>query len=312
MVLLNMNSCDTQPQSDVWSDWLLHVRHADDPAQKQILHAELRHHANRVLDGARLAPNMTLVDIGAGDGLIGFSAIERMGPSLRVIMTDISAALLRHTEALAVERNVRDQCVFIQGSAELLNGIDDGSVDAVTTRAVLAYVPDKEAAIREFHRILRPGGRLSISEPIMLDDAFEASSLRQIVEALQTGSEDNFFHLLHRWKAAQFPDTEDEISASPIANYSERDLVRFALDAGFAEIHMEFHIDVRPAAVTSWNALLGSPPHPWAQPLGDILARQFTAQERRFFEEVLRPQVESRQLVTAERTAYLTAVKPAC
>jgi SAM-dependent methyltransferase len=188
--------------------------------------------------------------------------------------------------------------------------MEDGTVDAVTTRAVLAYVPDKIAALREFHRILRPGGRLSIAEPIMRDDAIEASSLRKIVEGLPEKAGDNFFHLLHRWKSAQFPDTEEKISASPIANYGERDLVRFALDAGFADIHMEFHIDVRPAAVTSWDVLLGSSPHPWAPRLGDILATQFTVDERLFFEQILRPQVEGRRLVMAERTAYLTALKP--
>ncbi|MFM0043021.1 class I SAM-dependent methyltransferase [Paraburkholderia sediminicola] len=305
-----MNSSDSQPQSDVWSDWLLHIRHGDDPGHERALHVELKHHVDRVLDGVMLAPGMTLADVGTGDGLIGLSAIDRIGPSLRVLLTDISAPLLRHTEALAVQRNIQDQCVFIQGSAESLDGIEDGAVDAVATRAVLAYVPDKMAALREFHRILRPGGRLSIAEPIMRDDAIEASSLRKIVEGLPEKAGDNFFHLLHRWKSAQFPDTEEKISASPIANYGERDLVRFALDAGFADIHMEFHIDVRRAAVTSWDVLLGSSPHPWAPRLGDILATQFTVDERLFFEQILRPQVEGRRMVMAERTAYLTALKP--
>ena len=305
-----MNSRDVQPQADVWSDWLLHIRHADDPAHEQALHAELKQSAERVLDGARLAPGMTLADIGAGDGLIGFSAIARIGSSLRVLFTDISAPLLHHTEALAVQRNIQDQCAFIQCSAESLEDIEGDAVDAVTTRAVLAYVSDKTAAMREFHRILKPGGRLSIAEPILRDDAIEASSLRKIVEGLPDKAGDNFFHLLHRWKSAQFPDTEEKILASPIANYSERDLVRFALDAGFAEVHMEFHIDIRPAAITSWDVLLGSSPHPWAPRLGDVLANQFTVDERLFFEQILRPQVEGRRLVTAERTAYLTALKP--
>ena len=158
----------------------------------------------------------------------------------------------------------------------------------------------------EFHRILRPGGRLSIAEPIIRDDAFEASSLKKIVDALPAESGDNFFHLLHRGKASQYPGTEEKISASPITSYSERDLVRFALDAGFAKIHMEFHIDVRPSTITSWEVFLRWSPHPWASPLGDILSKQFTAEERLFFEQVFRPQVEGHQLVTAERSAPLT------
>jgi len=305
-----MNSRVSQPQADVWSDWLLHTRHADDTGQAQALRVKLEQYARRVLDGACLSSGMTLADIGTGDGLIGFSAIDRIGPSLRVLLTDISAPLLRHTETVAEQRNVRDQCTFIECSAELLDGIQDGSVDAATTRAALAYVADKPAALRECYRILKPGGRLSIAEPIMRDDAIEASSLRQWVEGQPDTVGDNFFHLLHRWKSAQFPDTEAKIAASPIANYGERDLVRFALDAGFVNVHMEFHIDVRPSEVTSWEVLLDTSPHPWAPRLGDILANQFTADERRFFEQILRPQIEGRQLVTAERTAYMTAQKP--
>ena len=42
----------------------------------------------------------------------------------------------------------------------------DGSVDVVTTRSVLIYVKDKAAALREFYRVLKPGGRVSLFEPI--------------------------------------------------------------------------------------------------------------------------------------------------
>ncbi|MFM0732671.1 class I SAM-dependent methyltransferase [Paraburkholderia sediminicola] len=305
-----MNRSDCTTETDMWSDWLLHTRYAGDPDQERSLRTDLQRYADRVLDGARLVSGMTLADIGAGDGLIAFRAIERVGPSLRVHLTDISAPLLRHADALAIQRGVRGQCTFVHGSAEVLKGIDAASVDAVTTRAVLAYVPDKIAAMREFHRILRPGGRLSIAEPILRDDAFEASSLKKIVDALPQESGDQFFHLLHRWKAAQFPDTDERIAANPITNFGERDLVRFALDAGFTEVHMEFHIDVGPSGVASWEILLGTSPHPLAPTLGTILSEQFTAEERLFFEQVFRPQVEGRRLATADRTAYLTATKP--
>jgi hypothetical protein len=131
-----------------------------------------------------------------------------------------------------------------------------------------------------------------------------------MVDALPAESGNDFFHLLHRWKAAQYPDTEEKISANPFTNYSERDLVRFALDTRFAEIHMEFHIDVRPSAVTCWEVYLDTSPHPGAPTLGAILSEQFTAEERLFLERVFRPQIDGGRLVAAERVAYLTATKP--
>ena len=143
---------------DIWSRWLLHVRHGGNAELDLVVKDELEPYAQRVLDAAHLGPGMTLADIGTGDGLIAFRAIERVGPSLEVILTDISRPMLRHTEALAIERGVRRQCSFVECSADNLAGIADASVDAVTTRAVLAYVADKPAAFREFRRILKRGG----------------------------------------------------------------------------------------------------------------------------------------------------------
>jgi len=61
---------------------------------------------------------------------------------------------------------VLGRCEFVHASAEDLSVLEDASVDVVTTRSVLIYVPDKRRTFEEFHRVLKPGGRLSIFEPI--------------------------------------------------------------------------------------------------------------------------------------------------
>ncbi len=296
-------------ESDVWSEWLLHHRHADDSVYAQVVQAVVARYADRVLEGARLGAGMTLVDVGAGEGLVAFRAIERIGPSLRVMLTDVSAPMLRYAESMAVQRGVRAQCTFLECTAEKLAGIADASVDVVATRAVLAYVADKKAALAECFRILKPGGRLSIAEPILQDDAFYARALRRRVED-KSHPVDRFLTLLHRWKAAQFPDTEEACAQSPIANYSERDLLNMVRGAGFAEIHLQLHIDVTPSLITTWDVFLGSSPHPWAPPLKRILAEQFTPDERQLFEQMVRPTVESGNNVTTERSVYLQAQRP--
>jgi arsenite methyltransferase len=299
------------PQTDVWSEWLLHRRHADDPAYERVVHGVVERLADRVLDDAKLSSGMTLADIGAGEGLLAFRAIERVGATLQAVLTDISGPMLRHAETVAVRRGVRNQCTFLECSAEKLHGIADSSVDAVATRAVLAYVADKSAALREFYRVLKPGGRLSIAEPVLQDEAFFARALRKHLDAQAPGARDRFMTLLHRWKAAQFPDTEEQCANSPIVNYSERDLLNFVRSSGFAEIHLQLHIDVMPSPITSWNVFLGSSPHPWAPPLSIILAEQFAPDDRLFFEQVLRPVVESGKNLTTDRIVYLNATKPA-
>jgi arsenite methyltransferase len=296
--------------ADAWSEWLLHRRHADDPAYERVVQGVVQRLADRVLDEAKLSPDMLLADIGAGEGLLAFRAIERVGPTLQVVLTDISGPMLRHAEALAVQRGVRGQCRFLECSAEKLDAIADSTVDVVATRAVLAYVADKSAALREFYRVLKPGGRISIAEPILQDEAFFARALRRRVEEQGSRSEDRFLVLLHRWKAAQFPDTEEECAKSPIVNYSERDLINFVRGAGFADIHLQLNIDVTPSLVTSWDVFLGTSPHPWAPSLSHILAAQFTPEERQFFEQIMRPIVESGKNLATDRMVYVNAKKP--
>lgn len=297
-------------QSDVWSEWLLHRRHGDNPAFAQLLRAEVERFADRVLDAAKLAPGMKLADIGTGEGVIAFRAIERIGPTLSVLLTDVSAPMLRHAQSLALQREVHSQCAFLHCPADRLDGIADASVDVVTTRAVLAYVADKSAALREFRRVLKPGGRISVAEPILQDEAFLATALRTRTESEDVQSQDRFLPLLHRWKAAQYPDTLEKIANSPLVNYSERNLFEFVRGVGFVDIHLELHIDLLPSIIRSWDYFLHSSPHPWAPPPSVILAEQFTPEEQAFFEKRMRSIVESPDAATITRNVYLNATKP--
>jgi ubiquinone/menaquinone biosynthesis C-methylase UbiE len=309
--MVSMPDDHLKPPADIWSDWLLHARHGGDAAFADIVQTDVERFADRVLDAARLAPGMRLADIGTGGGVVAFRAIDRIGPTLNVLLTDISAAMLAHVESLALERGVRGQCTFLQCPADDLSKIPADSVDAVTTRAVLAYVADKPAALREFRRILKPGGRMSLAEPLMQDDALMASALRSTLDRPDARSSDRLLRLLHRWKSAQYPDTPEKIANSPIANYSERTLFEFVRTCGFGEIHLELHIDMLPSIIRSWDVFLGTSPRPWAPSLKAVMTEQFSAEESQFFENAMRPVIESPAAVTTSRIVYLSATKPA-
>src|SRR5579883_337194 len=296
--------------ADLWSQWLLHARYADNPQFHQAVDAMIARYVERLLDLAQLSSGQTLVDVGTGEGLVAFRAVERVGPKLNVWLTDASEPMLRHAEKQAVERGVRGQCTFLQCSADHLEGIPDASVDVVVTRSVLAYVADKTAALREFIRVLKPGGRISLAEPVYQDDALAASALRTVIESNPPEQVSPLTVLLHRRKAAQYPDTEEKIVESPIANYSERDMMRFAQIAGFAELHLELHIDTLPSIVRTWEVFIKSSPHPLAPPLSVIMSEQFSAQERQLFERSMRPVIEDPKAVTTDRMLYLTGRKP--
>jgi arsenite methyltransferase len=297
--------------SDIWSRWLLARRHGSDPAYQPGVMAAVERYRERVLDFAKLQPGNTLLDVGTGDGLIAFGAIARIGPSLNVILSDLSEHLLERCRKIAIERGVLAQCHFVRADADHLAGVADQSVDVVTTRSVLAYVADKPAALGEMFRVLRPGGRISISEPIFHDDALEAHALGKLIDVRSDHPDIPFLKLLQRWKSAQFPSNETEIAQNPLTNYTERDLVRMAVQCGFTRVHLELHIDHIPAREVEWDFYINSSAHPWSPTLGEFLVNHFSAEERKLFEGVMRPVIESGNLTTIERVAYLTAEKPA-
>ena len=252
---------------------------------------------------------MVLVDVGTGDGLIAFGAFQRVGPSLKAVLVDRSNALLRYAEQRAVELGVRDSCTFLQTSAERLDGVTDESADLLTTRSVFVYIDDKAAAASQFHRVLKPGGRLSIAEPIYRDEAVHLAAFTKLLKSRPENTFPAPLRHLQRCRTAQLPSTMEEIQNSPLTNFTERDLVTLFQKAGFSEIHLELHIDIRKQAAMPWDTFIDMAPRPGAPTLREILAAQLSGPQQLELEKGYRPMVETGQLTTRDTTAYLTAVK---
>lgn len=307
---MQVTAPDSAAIFDHWAIWLLHQRHGDDTLYRAHLENRLLHYADRVLDAAALADGAHLLDIGTGDGLIAFRALDRMGDRIAVTMADSSISILRLAEELARQRGLAGRCRLLQTDAQDLDLVEDAAVNAVTTRSVLTYVPDKPAAFRAIYRVLKPGGRVSIAEPVMRDDALNAIALRAVLDRREPGHEDRLLPLLHRWKSAQYPDTTQRLEETPMTNYTERDLLRFAQEAGFIDLDLQLHVRVDPPRPITWQTFLNISPHPLAPTLHAIMQEQFSDTERCFFESVLRPPIEAGNFPTSERMAYLSATKP--
>src|SRR5207245_6813547 len=88
---------------------------------------------DRVLDGADLRADDTLLDVGSGDGLIGFGALSRLSNGGHVIFSDHSQELVDECRRIASELDVVGGCGFMRVDAQTLVGVADQSVDVVTT-----------------------------------------------------------------------------------------------------------------------------------------------------------------------------------
>jgi ubiquinone/menaquinone biosynthesis C-methylase UbiE len=122
--------------SDIWSRWLLNRRFGGNWEQMEAALERLAIVRENVLAHVLPGDNGGLLDVGCGDGLLAFGALSRF-PGCQVVFSDISAPLLEEARSVVDQMGVGARCRLIQALAEDLTAVEDGSVDAVTTRSVL-------------------------------------------------------------------------------------------------------------------------------------------------------------------------------
>lgn len=291
-----------QSKQDIWKAWLLDRRFGGDQA---LMHRTLQEFLypvrDKILDRANLQENETLLDVGCGDGLVAFGALDRLKVG-HVVFSDISQELLDHSAQLAAQMDVAERCEFVQAAAEDLAAIPDGSVDVVTTRSVLIYVADKAKAFREFYRVLKGNGRISIFEPINnfgwpeprhIFNGYDVTSIMEITDKIKAV-----------FRALQPPET------NTMLDFDERDLFGWAEAAGFSEINLELALELKPFPdFVTWDSLKNGAANPRVPSVAEVMDDVLSDSEKKKLNAYMHPHVEAGKGKIRSAQAYLWATK---
>jgi arsenite methyltransferase len=125
----------------------------------------------------RIPVGATVVDIGCGAGMDLLLAAQRAGPRGSAIGVDMTEAMRRRAADGATACGLAN--VEIRNGDATRLPVDDASVDVVISNGVLNLVPEKERAVAEIARVLKPGGRVQIAD-IIIGEVLPDDALRDI------------------------------------------------------------------------------------------------------------------------------------
>lgn len=258
-------------EADCWSTWLQdgRFRGATD-AERRAMRARLERVRWRILRGARLGPGARVLDAGCGDGFLAAEAAKAVGVLGLVAGLDISEAALADARRLVVPSPDDSSITWHTGSVRDIP-FPDASFDAVVQRSVLMYVEEKRAAAAEYRRVLRPGGRVSLFEPInagAVDDwRMDLTPVRRLHERVNAA------------EAALRVTT-----CQPMLDFDAEGLSSLFREQ-FATVRTTSHgITWTPASGDEWLRHIEQQPNPWWPTRRDLITQALDGDAERYIE----------------------------
>lgn len=141
--------------------------------------------ARRLLEAAEVGLGDHVLDVGTGTGAVAFPAAARVGPEGTVLGIDISEEMLATARGKAARMLEPGHVTFRIMDAQAL-ALPDASFDVAVSLFAVHHLPDPLAALREMHRVVRPGGRLAVavgSGPPLLSAAAVRRAFQRMGEA---------------------------------------------------------------------------------------------------------------------------------
>jgi ubiquinone/menaquinone biosynthesis C-methylase UbiE len=142
-----------------------------------------------------IEPGMHVLEVGPGNGRYTMATARRVGEYGRIVAIDIEPKMIERVRARVEAEGIANIEARVADVYDL--PFDHASFDAVTMIAVIGEIPDPVQAIQEFHRVLKPGGKLAFSELLMDPDYLLAGTLVRKARAAGFRLKDSTGNLFH-------------------------------------------------------------------------------------------------------------------
>jgi len=152
-----------------------------------------RRYLRPVLDRIGIRPGERVLELGPGPGAFTVAAAERAGPGGRLVAVDIQSQMIAQVERRVRAAGLANVEAHVAGAHAL--PLEDASVDRAFLITVLPEIPDRGRALAELHRVLRPGGILSVTEEFTDPDYLFLEETIRLVEAAGFRLEERFGNL---------------------------------------------------------------------------------------------------------------------
>jgi len=170
---------------------------------------------------AALRPGEVVLDLGSGAGFDAFQAAAKVGETGRVIGVDMTPEMLALSRRHAQEADLAHRVDFREGQIEALP-VDDATADVVLSNCVINLSPDKPQVFREAYRVLKPGGRLAVSDIVLSEPLPEEISGLAEVHAACVGGASVEADYIGAIEAAGFEDVRwTRVSAAPLLDLTD-------------------------------------------------------------------------------------------
>lgn len=143
--------------------------------EERLVPALFQHWTEPMVEAARISAGQRVLDVACGSGVLARAVAARVGPGGSAVGLDMNPGML------AVAARIAPTIEWHRGRAEALP-FDDRSFDAVVSQFGLTFFPEREAALREMHRVLLPGGSLTVAVFEGLEQNLAYAAMASVLE----------------------------------------------------------------------------------------------------------------------------------